>query len=108
MNGALEFGTAVVNSADGTMAGLLGASPGASTAVPAMLDVLERCFPRHFESWKPALTDMIPSFGQKLNSTPSLFREVWDWTSKVLELSSSPAEQPVAGTDRRVAAPTSV
>ncbi|MCX6470001.1 MAG: malate dehydrogenase (quinone) [Corynebacteriales bacterium] len=108
MNGALEFGTAVVNSADGTMAGLLGASPGASTAVPAMLDVLERCFPRHFESWKPALTDMIPSFGQKLNLTPSLFREVWDWTSKVLELSSSPAEQPVAGTDRRVAAPTSV
>ncbi|MBM4508838.1 hypothetical protein GS421_02320 [Rhodococcus hoagii] len=44
--GVLEFGTAVVNAEDGTIAGLLGASPGASTAVPAMLDVLQRCFPR--------------------------------------------------------------
>src|SRR5699024_8944540 len=44
MGGSLEFGTAVLNSSDGSIAGLLGASPGASTAVHAMIDVLERCF----------------------------------------------------------------
>ncbi|WP_188492176.1 malate dehydrogenase (quinone) [Williamsia phyllosphaerae] len=108
MSGALEFGTAVVNSEDGTMAGLLGASPGASTAVPAMLDVLERCFPRHFEAWKPALAEMIPSFGHKLSENETLFGEVWDWTSKVLELSSTPADDSVADDERRVAAPTPV
>ena len=42
--GVLEFGTTVLAAADGSIAGLLGASPGASTAVPAMLDVMERCF----------------------------------------------------------------
>ena len=40
--GVLEFSTTVVNSADGSIAGLLGGSPGASTAVPIMLDVLLR------------------------------------------------------------------
>jgi malate dehydrogenase (quinone) len=43
--GDLKFGTEVVTSADGTIAALLGASPGASTAVAIMLDVLARCFP---------------------------------------------------------------
>ena len=43
--GTLQFGTEVVTSADGSVAALLGASPGASTAVHAMLDVLQRCFP---------------------------------------------------------------
>ncbi len=52
--GVLEFGTAVVNAADGTIAGLLGASPGASTAVPAMLDVLERCFPQQWAVGSPS------------------------------------------------------
>ncbi len=108
MSGTLEFGTAVVTSDDGTMAGLLGASPGASTAVPAMLDVLQRCFPRHFEAWKPALTEMIPSFGHTLSNDESLFREVWDWTTKVLELSSTPADDSVADDERRMAAPTTV
>ena len=46
--GVLEFGTTVLAAADGSIAGLLGASPGASTAVPAMLDVLERCFPDRY------------------------------------------------------------
>lgn len=39
--GTLQFGTEVVSAADGSIAALLGASPGASTAVHVMLEVLE-------------------------------------------------------------------
>ncbi|WP_251151646.1 malate dehydrogenase (quinone) [Cellulosimicrobium sp. Marseille-Q4280] len=62
--GVLEFGTEVIAAADGSIAGLLGASPGASTAVPAMIDLLERCFPNRFTKWRPELATMIPSLGQ--------------------------------------------
>ncbi|MCF8602913.1 malate:quinone oxidoreductase, partial [Gordonia sp. HY442] len=91
MGGSLEFGTAVVTSEDGSMAGLLGASPGASTAVPAMISILEKCFTAHFDGWKPKLTEMIPSFGQKLNDNPALYRELWDWTGKSLQLTADDA-----------------
>ncbi|WP_242676916.1 malate dehydrogenase (quinone) [Rhodococcus sp. ABRD24] len=89
--GVLEFGTAVVSAADGTIAGLLGASPGASTAVPAMLDVLERCFPREFDAWKPKLTQMVPSLGQKLTDNVDLFNQVWDWSTRSLQLGTDAA-----------------
>ncbi|MBI9114399.1 malate:quinone oxidoreductase [Sanguibacter suaedae] len=59
--GVLEFGTELVTSADGSIAGLLGASPGASTAVPAMVDLLERCFPDRFPAWHRELATMMPS-----------------------------------------------
>jgi malate dehydrogenase (quinone) len=84
--GVLEFGTTVLSAADGTIAGLLGASPGASTAVPAMLDVMERCFPDRYGSWLPKLKEMVPSLGAELSSEPSLFEEVWSWGTKVLKL----------------------
>ncbi|WP_223249456.1 malate dehydrogenase (quinone) [Williamsia muralis] len=87
--GVLEFGTAVIAAEDGSIAGLLGASPGASTAVPAMLDVLQRCFPKHYEAWQPQLSDMIPSLGHKLNDNPRLFEQIWDHTSKVLGLQNT-------------------
>ena len=61
--GVLEFGTELVTSADGSIAGLLGASPGASTAVATMLDLLERCFPEHAAAWRPRLRTMMPSLG---------------------------------------------
>lgn len=61
--GVLEFGTELVTSADGTMSGLLGASPGASTAVATMLDLLERCFPDRSAAWQPRLREMMPSLG---------------------------------------------
>src|SRR5699024_778983 len=57
--GKLEFDTTIVSAADGSLAGLLGASPGASIAVAAMLDVLARCFPHRYRSWLPALTEMV-------------------------------------------------
>ncbi len=54
------FGTEVVTSAGGSLAGLLGASPGASTAVAAMLDVLAVCFPAHADEWRPRLAGLVP------------------------------------------------
>ncbi|WP_344104001.1 malate dehydrogenase (quinone) [Myceligenerans crystallogenes] len=59
--GVLEFGTEVIAAKDGSIAGLLGASPGASTAVSAMLGVLERCFADRYDTWKPQLASMMPS-----------------------------------------------
>ena len=65
--GILQFGTEVIASEDGTISGLLGASPGASTAVPIMLGLLQRCFPEQYAGWEPALRELIPTLGEKLN-----------------------------------------
>ena len=84
--GTLQFGTEVVTSADGSVAALLGASPGASTAVHAMLDVLQRCFPQEFAQWQPKIKEMIPSFGISLEQNPELFREIQASTAATLRL----------------------
>jgi malate dehydrogenase (quinone) len=86
--GVLEFGTEVVSSADGTIAALLGASPGASTAVSIMLDLLNRCFKDRFDTieWQSSLKKMIPSYGQSLASNEKLCAEVRRQTSEVLKL----------------------
>lgn len=60
--GILQFGTEVVASADGSIAGLLGASPGASTAVSIMVHVIEKCFPDQLDRWEPTLKRMIPTY----------------------------------------------
>ncbi|MET8425954.1 malate dehydrogenase (quinone) [Nocardia sp. NPDC004860] len=88
IGGVLELGTAVVAAEDGTIAGLLGASPGASTCVSAMLDVMKKCFPREFSTWEPKLKEMVPSLGVKLSENQALYREVWDWSTKALQLDS--------------------
>jgi len=59
--GVIEFGTEVIASKDGTLACLLGASPGASTSVKIMLDVLNTCFKLDGEA-KGKLKEMIPSY----------------------------------------------
>ncbi len=87
--GVLEFSTTSVGSADGSIAGLLGGSPGASTAVPIMLDVLERCFADRYQSWLPTLKEMVPSLGAELSKEPALYDEVWRWGSKMLQLGAS-------------------
>ena len=68
--GVLQFGTEVIISADGSIAGLLGASPGASTAAPIMVDLLRRCFPDQIAGWEPKLREMIPSYGTKMSDDP--------------------------------------
>ncbi|RMI32383.1 malate dehydrogenase (quinone) [Nocardia stercoris] len=58
--GELVFGTELMTSADGSIAGLLGASPGASTATAIMIDLLARCFPRDYPRWEPILHHLLP------------------------------------------------
>jgi malate dehydrogenase (quinone) len=94
--GVLDFGTTVVSAADGTIAGLVGASPGASTAVPAMLDVMERCFSDRYPSWLPKLKEMVPSLGTELSNEPALFEEVWSWGTGVLKLDKAASGVPPA------------
>jgi malate dehydrogenase (quinone) len=71
LGGILQFGTEVITSADGSIAGLLGASPGASTAAPIMVDLLKLCFPGEYSRWEPQLREMIPSLGTKLSEDPA-------------------------------------
>ncbi len=89
--GKLEFGTEIVSSADGTVAALLGASPGASTAVSIMIELLERCFPDQFrsEAWQAKLQEMVPSLGQPLGKNRALCQAIRESTSSVLGLSKS-------------------
>ncbi|HEY4652538.1 MAG TPA: malate:quinone oxidoreductase, partial [Pontibacter sp.] len=86
--GVLEFGTEMVSAADGSLAALLGASPGASTAVSIMLQLLQRCFPQQMQqpAWRDKLQQMIPSFGRSLATDAELLQEVRSWTSEVLGL----------------------
>ncbi|MCM3664480.1 malate:quinone oxidoreductase [Mesobacillus subterraneus] len=85
--GTLQFGTEVVSATDGSVAALLGASPGASTAVHVMLEVLEKCFPEQMFKWKPKIEEMIPSYGVSLVDNPELFQEIHASTAEVLGLS---------------------
>lgn len=84
--GTLQFGTEVVAARDGTLSGLLGASPGASTAVPIMLDVLRRCFPESWDSWESGLRRMIPTLGRRLSDDPQEARRVMRRTAETLGL----------------------
>jgi malate dehydrogenase (quinone) len=82
----IQFGTEVVAGGDGTIAGLLGASPGASTAVPIMLDVLATCFPQQLPTWEPQLKRMIPSYGTTLSEKPKVATKELKDTAKTLGL----------------------
>lgn len=92
--GTLQFGTEVVSSDDGSIAALLGASPGASTAVHVMLEVIEKCFPEQLKGWTPKLKAMIPSYGLSLLENEALFHDLHESTSVTLGLSEV-AEQEV-------------
>jgi malate dehydrogenase (quinone) len=85
--GILQFGTEVISAADGSIAALLGASPGASTAVHVMLEVLNKCFPQHIKEWEPKIKEMIPSYGLSLLENPELLHEVHTLTATTLGLS---------------------
>jgi len=86
--GTLQFGTEVISAADGSVAALLGASPGASTAVSVMLEVINKCFPQHIKAWEPKIKEMIPSYGVKLQDNPALIREIQATTGRALGLKS--------------------
>ena len=95
----LQFGTEIVASQDGTIGALLGASPGASTAVSIMLALLEKCFPDRFHGkWRKKLKTMIPSLGQKLEEQDALRYKIRTETSALLQLDwKEPAPDSTAG-----------
>ncbi len=86
--GVLEFGTEVIASADHTIAALLGASPGASTSVAIMLDVLQRCFDDQMltAAWRDKLHEMIPTYGKHLADDASLTQSARANAHKMLDL----------------------
>ena len=86
--GVLQFGTEIVGAADGSLVALLGASPGASTAVSIMVDVLGRCFADQLKrgGWAAKLKAMIPSYGESLIDDAALTRRVRAETAEVLHL----------------------
>ncbi|SHM41644.1 malate:quinone oxidoreductase [Flavobacterium xinjiangense] len=88
--GILEFGTEVITTADGSLAVLLGASPGASTAVSIMTDLVGKCFKNEIVNpeWQEKLKKMIPSYGQTLNDKPSLLEEIRKNTAEILKLNN--------------------
>lgn len=96
--GVLKLGTEIVASADGTIAGLLGASPGASTAAPIMLTVLQKVFKDQVASpaWQEKLHQIVPSYGTQLNGSPEKVAEEWAYTAKVLQLTPPPVIPQVA------------
>lgn len=89
--GVLEFGTEVVSAADGSLAALLGASPGASVSVSVMLDVIKKCFSEKYSTpeWQEKLKKMIPSFGLPLDKNIKLCDEIRKRSGELLELTTS-------------------
>ena len=89
--GVLKFGTEIVKDKTNSLVALLGASPGASTAVSIMLEVLEKCFPKNIqtENWKNTLTEMIPTYSKSLITNAELCRETRAKTTKILKLEES-------------------
>lgn len=86
IGGKLEFGTEIVWSDDHTLAALMGASPGASTSVYSMLNVIEKSFKERVTSvvWKNKIEKMVPSYNQDLSKRPSLFNKTRLSTYKTL------------------------
>ncbi len=84
--GNLQFGTEVVRAADGSIAALLGASPGASVAVDVMLKLMKDCFPQEFPGWESKIKEMIPTYGTALQHQPELLKEVQAQTAHALKL----------------------
>lgn len=88
MKGKLEFGTEAVVAADGSVAALLGASPGASTAAAIMFNILPRCFKKESKSaaWQAKLKEMSPSFGTHLDKDEDQLLDTRKRTSRILGL----------------------
>lgn len=74
--GTLQFGTEVITSEDGSLSALLGASPGASTAVDIMLDLLKRCYKDEFANWEDKVKEIVPSYGMKLSENEALYTQL--------------------------------
>ncbi|WP_313686738.1 malate dehydrogenase (quinone) [Pantoea sp.] len=90
--GVLKLGTEIVTDQQKTVAALLGASPGASTAAPIAINVIKQLFPTEFASpeWQQKIHQIVPAYGQKLNDNAALAQQVWDDTAATLQLTKPP------------------
>jgi malate dehydrogenase (quinone) len=86
--GVLEFGTEAVVAADGSVAALLGASPGASTAAAIMFGIIPHCFKEESKSsvWQKKIKEIVPSFGLELSKDEKLIKQTRERTAKILGL----------------------
>jgi malate dehydrogenase (quinone) len=85
--GTLQFGTELITGSDGSMAAILGASPGASTAVQIMVNMIEICFKPHLQNgWGSKLREMIPSYGRSIADDAALCRQVRSDTAEALHI----------------------
>ncbi len=86
--GTLQMGTEVVASSDGSLAALLGASPGASTAVSIMLEVLKRCWSNQMATndWQKRLVNLLPSFNKDVFVNSSALMELRNRNNSLLGL----------------------
>ncbi|MFE3347761.1 malate:quinone oxidoreductase, partial [Rhodococcus sp. NPDC059179] len=82
--GVLTFGTELVTGADGTIAGLLGASPGASIAPSVMIDLLATCFPERHEQWEPTLHELMPAIETRVDADQHTIDSNLDRTGRIL------------------------
>lgn len=106
--GVLKLGTEIVTDQQKTVAALLGASPGASTAAPIAINVIKQLFPTEFASpeWQQKIHQIVPAYGQKLNDNPALAQQVWDDTAATLQLTKPPViNMPAADAQAQAAAP---
>lgn len=84
--GTLQFGTEVVTSAEGTISGVLGASPGASTAVPIAIDILKGAFTGDWAHWQQELSAILPTLGTDMMANPQAALELEAEADRTLNL----------------------
>lgn len=85
--GVLQFGTELVAAKDGSLAALLGASPGASVTVSIMLELIERCFPAQAAGeWATKLQEIFPAREKVLETDAELYRKISVQNNISLEL----------------------
>lgn len=106
--GVLKLGTEIVTDQQKTVAALLGASPGASTAAPIALNVVQKLFPEQFKTpeWQEKVHKFVPSYGKKLNDDAALAQSVWDDTAATLQLTKPPVINMTGKTADAPAAPS--
>ena len=90
--GVLKLGTEIVASKDGSIAALLGASPGASTAPSIMLNLIKKVFPDRLATpaWQAKIREIVPSYGTALNEDRDLLAHEWAATAETLQLAMAP------------------
>jgi malate dehydrogenase (quinone) len=92
--GILQFGTELVSAQDGSIAALLGASPGASVTVSIMLELIERCFPEQAKgAWAAKLKEIFPAREKTLATDAALYHKISADNDEALDLvENSPAK----------------